>query len=315
MSSDDSIVDLHWLLGVIQHVDVGLIVLDRHYRVKLWNAFMENHSGKSPNEVNGRELFELIPETPREWLKNKLDSVFILKNSSFSTWQQRPYIVQLRSYRPLTGASEWMYQNVTFLPLSGMSSDIEQICLIIYDVTDMAMNTMQLQQQSRTDHLTRLLSIHAWEQQVGAELGRTLRTGTTSTLALVTVDDFDKINQQYGYQAGDEVLKIVAQLITTCMRGSDVAGRYGERRFGVILTDTDEEGGVIFLHRLQQAASEEQITYSHHAITLTLSAGVAERPTLGSERELWLERVDIALNEALEQGRGSVMSYKQMFLI
>ncbi len=313
MNDSGMIGEIHWLLSVVQHVDVGLIVIDRHYRVKLWNAFMENHSGRLPNDAVGRELFELVPETPAHWLKNKIDSVFLLKNSSFSTWQQRPFVVKLRSYRPLTGLSEWMYQNVTFLPLAGITTEVEQVCLIIYDVTDMAISSQQLQALSRTDTLTHLLAVHAWEQQVAAELNRTMRTGTTSTLALIAIEHFSEINHKYGHQAGDEVIRTLAHLMVRHKRESDIPGRYGEHQFGLILTDTDEEGALSFFERLQQGIQEVTITYSHHNLPLVVTMGLAETPTLGSDKDIWLERAEIALSEATQRGSG-VVSYRQMFL-
>ncbi|MCW8887873.1 MAG: PAS domain-containing protein, partial [Gammaproteobacteria bacterium] len=55
----DSIGELHWLLGIIQNVDVGLVVIDRDCNVRLWNGFMENHSGQHPSAVNGKPIFEM----------------------------------------------------------------------------------------------------------------------------------------------------------------------------------------------------------------------------------------------------------------
>ena len=57
--------ELHWLLDIVQCLDVGVVVLDRQCRIEVWNSFMENHSGLGPDQVHGRELFEVFPEIVR----------------------------------------------------------------------------------------------------------------------------------------------------------------------------------------------------------------------------------------------------------
>ena len=97
--------DIHRLMFILQTIDVGLIVLDRDYRVELWNSFVENHSGLSPENVRGINLFEIFSEIPEQWFKHKTESVFLLENRAFITWEQRPYIFRFKSYRPITGIS------------------------------------------------------------------------------------------------------------------------------------------------------------------------------------------------------------------
>ena len=56
-ANSDGIHDIHWLMDILQNIDVGLVVLDKNYDVQLWNAFMEDHSGLSPQRAKGRNLF------------------------------------------------------------------------------------------------------------------------------------------------------------------------------------------------------------------------------------------------------------------
>lgn len=80
MSNDQSAMnELHWLIDMVQTIEVGLVVLDRDYNIQLWNGFMENHSGVSPNSIKGKNLFEQFPDLQADWLKKKMESVFVLK--------------------------------------------------------------------------------------------------------------------------------------------------------------------------------------------------------------------------------------------
>jgi len=140
MNSTIELKDIHWLIDMIQNIDVGLVVIDLEMNVQVWNGFMENHSGLLTAHVVDKKLDELFSELPKQWLQQKLDTICILKNKAFTTWEQRPYLFHFKSYRPITSNAAFMYQNVTFLPLSDITQKVTQVCLIVYDVTDVALN-------------------------------------------------------------------------------------------------------------------------------------------------------------------------------
>ncbi|WP_268799499.1 PAS domain-containing protein [Pseudomonas huanghezhanensis] len=155
--------ELHWLLTITQSIDVGIVVLDREYRVQVWNTFMENRSGVVPYEAANRSFFELFPEVNAPWFMRKIDNVVTLGTPAFTIWEQRPYLVRFKSYQPITGQEDFMYQNTTMFALRSTTGEITHVCLVIYDVTDVATNRLQLQaanQQlqklSSTDVLTGL---------------------------------------------------------------------------------------------------------------------------------------------------------------
>jgi PAS domain S-box-containing protein len=144
MPAQIDIKEVHWLLDIVQCIDVGVIVLDRQFQVEVWNSFMENHSGLQPDEVQGKSLFDLFPEIDETWLRRKVDTVVQLGTRAFSLWEQRPYLVHFKNYQPITGQEDFMYQNVTLLPLSGPTGVVEHICVVIYDVTATAALKKQL---------------------------------------------------------------------------------------------------------------------------------------------------------------------------
>ena len=75
---NDEIANLHWLLTILQNIDVGLAVVDSNYRVQLWNGFMENYSRINSSALLGKNLFENVPGLPEEWIKNKIKEVLML---------------------------------------------------------------------------------------------------------------------------------------------------------------------------------------------------------------------------------------------
>jgi diguanylate cyclase len=310
MNGVGDINELHWLLGILQHVDVGLVVVDREHKVTLWNAFMENHSGISPSDVRDKELFSQFPELPRVWLEDKLNAVFMLNNRAFTTWQQRPYLFRFDSYRPITSAAPHMYQNVTFLPLTSLTGEVEHVCMMVYDATEAALDEQALQlanreleKLSRTDGLTGLYNRSAWEELLSSEYKRCERSGAKAVLVMFDIDHFKKVNDTYGHQAGDDVIRVVADLMRHIKREPDIAGRYGGEEFGVVLPDTSIEGGLSFAERLRSAIEAHTVQYGNEAIRFTISLGLAEiNCTPGGYTE-WLARSDKALYCSKEGGR------------
>lgn len=130
--------DFHWLADMVESVDVGLVVLDLQHRVEAWNGFMENHSGITASQIHGQNVFEVFPDLPRQWLTRKIETVVTLKIRTFTSWEQRPWVFRFRNTRPVTGVEEFMFQNLTISPLSGPDGQIQKVCLMIYDVTDVA---------------------------------------------------------------------------------------------------------------------------------------------------------------------------------
>lgn len=145
MSNDQfEMTEFHWLMDILQTIDVGLVVLNRNYSIKLWNGFMENHSGLRPDQTKERNLFELFPEIDQDWFKKKSEPVFLLNTRAFTISEQRPYLFKFANNHPITGRAAHMYQNATIIPLSNVDGTTDHICLIIYDVTHSAMSKQDL---------------------------------------------------------------------------------------------------------------------------------------------------------------------------
>jgi signal transduction histidine kinase len=126
--------DEQFALRLIQQLPVGACLLTTDYKVLLWNDFFADRLQLPATEVLGRNLLELFPEQA-SFLKRKLDSVTLLKNISFTYWEQRPHIFQLKSSRPVTGDEGLMYQNMQIVPIFSDDHQIQHLFLAITDAT------------------------------------------------------------------------------------------------------------------------------------------------------------------------------------
>ncbi|WP_440053515.1 diguanylate cyclase [Pseudoalteromonas sp. T1lg65] len=317
-AADFDMNEIHWLMDMFNTVDVGLVVLDRDYKVCVWNGFMENHSGLLPSAVKDRDVFDLFPSIDEQWFRSKAEPVFVLKNRSFTIWEQQPYIFKFKNYRPITGKADYMYQNATFIPLTTITGEVGHICVIIYDVTDEAINKLELEllnseleKISRTDSLTQLYNRGFWEESLNREFKRLKRSQGQSALLMFDIDHFKKINDEYGHSGGDEAIRHIADLLKKTIRETDTAGRYGGEEFAVTLLDTDEEGAVVFAERLRRLIENSSIYYDEQQIKITVSLGVALYDDKFAKHEQWIEAADNALYSSKENGRNRVTVYSE----
>lgn len=309
--------DLHMLQGLLQTLDVGLVVLNKQYAVTHWNSFMENRTGLIANKVLNRSLFECFPNLSTPWLKRKIETVFQLNNRVFITWEQKPYLFRCKPYRPITSGAAFMYQNVTLIPLSSLNGEIEHLGLVIYDVTDIAVSRLamekahqQLKELSQTDHLTGLANRGYWEQRLQHEFERFGRAHSTSTLVMLDIDHFKKINDTYGHLAGDEVLRQLASVLRSVSRSTDLVGRYGGEEFGILLIDCKAAQAQSLVSRLQSEVNRLVVEYDGHQIQFTLSLGMAEISPLFQTHQQWISLSDQALYHSKESGRNRLTVLK-----
>ncbi|WP_337880711.1 sensor domain-containing diguanylate cyclase [Rheinheimera sp.] len=307
------VAEVHWLMDMFQTVDVGLVVLTADYRIQVWNGFMENHSGLTPRQVRDRYLFDLFSEIDEDWLRRKCDPVILLKNRAFTIWEQRPYIFKFRNYRPITGSAEYMYQNCTIFPLTDTRGAVTHLCIIIYDVTDVAVSRLELESMngqlrtlSKTDFLTGLHNRGAWEDALINEFRRTKRSGHRSTLLMVDIDHFKRVNDTYGHAAGDAVIKQTAAAVKKNLRSTDIAGRYGGEEFAVLLVDTSADQALFFAERLRKNVEAMQIEFNQQLLNVTVSIGIGEYKANMQQYRDWIELADKALYQSKAGGRNKV---------
>lgn len=310
-SNAEEIMELHWLFDMLNHIDLGLVVVNKQYQVTLWNSFMENHSGKSSSTAKGKSLFELFPDVDEEWLKRKLDNVFNLRTSVFISWEQSPYLFPFKSYRPITGLAEHMYQNITLRPLANADGSLEHVCIAVYDVTDVASNKAalssanhKLEQLSRMDPLTDLNNRNGLDKALELTFRSFLKKGTgPHSLVMVDLDHFKQVNDTHGHIVGDQVLKEIAQEMLSSTRRGDFVARYGGEEFFILLPNTDRDGAVLFSEKLREKIASMVIKSKEADIQVTVSLGVAELNEKDKTVLDWLSRADKALYKAKQSGR------------
>ncbi len=163
---------------------------------------------------------------------------------------------------------------------------------------------VELAALSSTDGLTRLPNHTAWLEAVEREFARSKREGHPASVLMIDLDHFKAINDKHGHQAGDEVLRGVAEVLSEALRLHDVPGRYGGEEFGVLLPGSDASGAEAIAERVRT-----KIEWASFAGELKVTASIGCAAIEGTDlfAASWVARADRALYAAKAAGRNRSM--------
>jgi diguanylate cyclase (GGDEF)-like protein len=160
--------------------------------------------------------------------------------------------------------------------------------------------------QATTDGLTGVANRRSFDEELALEWRRAERIGDSLALILLDLDDFKRVNDTYGHQAGDVVLRKVAEVLGNGVRQIDLFARYGGEEFAVLVPETEVEGALLLAERLRKRLADERIGLPDgRMLEITASFGAAAKDSLTRPEEL-VAAADEALYEAKRSGKNRV---------
>jgi diguanylate cyclase (GGDEF)-like protein len=162
-----------------------------------------------------------------------------------------------------------------------------------------------LESLARRDALTELQNRLSANERLRLEFLRMKRTGRSYSALLMDIDYFKDINDTYGHETGDHVLKQVADVLQTSIRTTDFVARFGGEEFLVLLPETAEKGALLIAEKIRNAVAERPFPAARQ---VTISVGVSCARLQDSNEDEAVRRADTALYQAKEQGRNRVQS-------
>lgn len=317
MIPTDSDTATDFSLRALNLVNSGIIVLDAHHKIVLWNGWMVPRSARAAARVRERSLFEVFPE-----LRGSRVEAAVLAALSPSADGASTTIPQSESRAPfpLRDAGSFdgprIDQAVTVTPFR----DGEQrFCMIeIRDVSGaverekrLLDHAESLRARSYVDGLTGIANRRYFDVALDRELRRAQRAKGELSLLLIDIDSFKAYNDHFGHQQGDACLSTVAQALAAKLkRPADVAARYGGEEFAAILPDTSLEQARLHANAIRDHVAGLALPHAPaaHWPMVTLSIGVAsfDRERLHEVPAL-IEAADKALYAAKRGGRNRVV--------
>jgi len=166
----------------------------------------------------------------------------------------------------------------------------------------------RLEHQSIRDGLTNLFNRHFMEISLDREIRRAARNKAEFSVLMLDVDHFKLFNDTYGHEAGDNILREVAEIFRQSVRAEDIICRYGGEEFVIILPETAPDAALERSETIRQRVKEMRMRFRGEALReLTISIGVAVYPHSGDTLEEMLRASDRALYIAKQRGRNQVV--------
>jgi len=165
----------------------------------------------------------------------------------------------------------------------------------------------QVQRMATTDGLTGVYNHRHFQEKFNEILMRAERYNEKFSLILIDIDFFKKVNDTYGHQVGDIVLKKVAQTLQQAARKVDIVARYGGEEFAIICVNDDKRNAAKLAERIRKEIENLTIVFEGGKLKVTASFGVASFPEDGKDKVTIVESADKALYEAKHSGRNRVI--------
>ncbi|MGI6551544.1 MAG: sensor domain-containing diguanylate cyclase [Bacillota bacterium] len=256
---------------IVETAIEGILIFDKDYRITFANKNMASMLGYTVNEMLGRSYISFFPESQldvykhQESLRKKgLDSVYeccLLRKDGQKHW----FLISAKPIFDDYGRFEGSF---------GMFTDInerKEMELLLEETN------RQLTELSNKDSLTGIPNRRCFDATLEHEYSRLRRSKSKLSVILLDIDHFKEYNDYYGHVMGDDCLRQVGKVLTSCIsRSVDLAARYGGEEFACILPDTDIHGAVKIAERIRQRIQDLKIEHKKSSVSefVTASFGV-----------------------------------------
>lgn len=181
----------------------------------------------------------------------------------------------------------------------------ERVVSMEQEANDYRSHVEEQRKKALTDPLTGLPNRAAWTERLDAEVSLWQRYHNSLLLAVIDVDHFKRVNDDFGHLAGDKVLKIIGTQLSKKLRRTDFIARFGGEEFVVLLPNTSMEEGEPLIQALRAAIEACPFHFKGERVTITCSAGLTAFQT-GEGSKQAFERADQALYRAKRGGRNRI---------
>src|SRR6266498_1131730 len=295
---------------IIESMSDGVLVIDPENRIVDINPAMENFLNQKPTSFLGKSVAEIL----EIWL----DQNDVL-TSEQEAWTE---------LRIPNAPSRYLDLRIT--PLYDDFERLNGRLMVFRDVTErkqiekrlrsandrlqlqlIEIGTLQskLRSQAIKDPLTDLFNRRYLDETFDRELARAARESYPVCVIMLDIDHFKKVNDTYGHEAGDFILKALAKTLSARNRRGDFVCRFGGEEFVVVMPNMAVDTAYKRAEDLRTALNSLHVPYGRFNLTITISMGIASYPANGENRESVLRAADRAMYAAKKAGRDHILTY------
>ncbi len=261
------------------------------------NPAFERITGFSAQDVLGRSLDFLHGSTQYQGNIEQINTALRERCEGHAV---------VRNHRK-DGSGYW--SDLFVAPVQDQSGAVSHFVVAQYDISTAMGYEAEIEYQASHDSLTGLANRNLLRERLTDAIAGGRRRNSPFWVAFLDLDRFKYVNDTLGHEAGDVLLKIVAERLLSCVRETDTVARLGGDEFMLVLPENPDDGtGAAVLTRIMEAIAKP-ISIQDHEFFLTCSIGVATFPTDGDSVESLTRFADIAMYRAKELGRNAFQFY------
>jgi len=297
---------------LIENMSDGVLVIDAQGRIVDVNPSMKNFLDEEPSSYLGRNVSEILDA----WNENTDHLLTGLETRTELRLPQKPS----------------RYLDLRMTPLYDEDKNLGGRLIIFRDVTDRkevekdlryAMDRMQtqlieigllqsqLREQAIRDPLTNLFNRRYLEETLERELARAAREVYPLCIVMMDIDHFKDVNDTYGHEAGDLVLRTLAEMVTGQSRQGDFVCRFGGEEFVLVMPNITIDVAKERVSSLHRSIAALYISFGRFNLNITMSMGISWYPKHGETKKELLRAADRALYTAKDAGRNQVAVYRE----
>lgn len=278
---------------IVSDADEAVILLGQNREILFCNRGANHMLGYAMRDLVGEHFDFLIPERFQKEYKSLLHNQAIPFHADTAE-PIKPRQVYMRRQNGQECAAS----------ISVFRTGIPKVkyAVVLRDISQSQQTEDELVKFVMTDTLTRVYNARTFLTIGEREAARASRYNRPLTLMMLDLDQFKKLNEIYGYPAGDKVLQRVATLCQNMLRKVDVFARWNGEEFIAILPETDIEGGGIIAERLRKAVYGNMLSINNYNIKFTVSIGLTSLRHAESTLDEPIKRVQEAVQAAKRDG-------------
>ncbi|MGM0703359.1 MAG: sensor domain-containing diguanylate cyclase [Pseudomonadota bacterium] len=249
-------------------------------------------------DITGYHADEVIGQTPRLFKSGVHDSAFYARlwDAVLETGHWQGEIWNRNKY----GDIYPLWQSIT--AVRDTAGKIRHFIAVFHSIAERKQMESELERQATRDHLTGVHNRRAFDQAIRQAIRHSEHSGDSFSLLLFDIDHFKAVNDTYGHDTGDAILKRLASRAGEGLRSTDLLARWGGEEFAILLLDTPLKGAATFAERLR----DQVATTRFEGLTITISLGITEYLP-GDDLDSMLARADDALYRAKRGGRNTAV--------
>ncbi|MFA5093530.1 MAG: diguanylate cyclase [Candidatus Omnitrophota bacterium] len=291
---------------VVESVGEGITFSDKSGKFSVYNPKMKELTGYTAEEANNcGDFTKLLYPRPLEHQK---------------ALQRLQEIIEHKVTLPLevetTIQTKGGKNKVLWVSTIEMKFKDREMFLSVYrDITERKRLEEKLEALASRDELTNCYNFRSTMDFLEKEIARSCRYQTSFTIIMVDIDDFKKLNDNYGHLVGNDALVIFSNVLKSSFRNIDTVCRYGGEEFIIILPETDAQYALVALERVKSNLALTKIISLHlnstEVLTLKFSAGIVSFPQNASELKELIWAVDNAMRQAKQEGKNRAVFEKR----